>query len=368
MATIKGRRFSGQEGRKPSGVVGQAFDMLETGSIEGKKSISAERATLDKEWEILEIPLSLLSSFPGNRVLRLSAIPQLAQSIERTRLIHPIAVAKDEANPGRYIVLSGHRRTEAYKLLNEKYANGKYSKIKAIVVSYEETKDLDTLKRIWIDANLETRQLSLADIINHIDMFLLTINGMSEEDVRVTINQMKGLSLSEDEFKTLKPRAKMINRAEYIHEQFKDLDIAEWSVSSIRQYLSVADKGIDKVRNAFLESKIPLYAAYDIANHNADLQSRLLDAFLKEPMNFTQNKNLILGEKKRIQVSAITKHSSNLMNALERMDRHLDVMSKKTISKDSDELMAVRAMREFLKKLVIGIDRKMEEIENNATE
>lgn len=118
------------------------------------KRPNTDVVTIDTDWKILEIPLHLLQLFPINRVLRMNAIPQLVQSIERARLIHPIAVAEDLENDNSYIILLGHRRTEAYRFLNEKYPSGEYSKIKAIVVTDKEAKDFETLKIMWIDVFL----------------------------------------------------------------------------------------------------------------------------------------------------------------------------------------------------------------------
>ena len=318
--------------------------------------------TIDTDWKILEIPLSLLQPFSGNRILRMSAIPQLAQSIERTRLIHPIAVAEDLENDNRYIVLSGHRRTEAYRLLNKKYPSGEYSKIKAIVVTDKEAKNIEKLKKIWIDANIETRKLTLPEIINLIDMFLTTISGMSEREARETINQMKGLELDEDKFNQLRPRAKMINKAEYIYEQFKNLDITEWSVSSIRNYIHVAEKGIDEVRQAFLESKIPLYIAKDISKYTDDTQARLLQSFIMDPLNYESNKKSILMKKENKTPRAMVLNFNSIVKVMTKTNRSIDLMMNKAKHVSDDDISVMIAMLDYIADLSNEMNKKLDKI------
>lgn len=362
MATIKGRRFSSQESKKATGVVGESFEVLEKRILADNGSIN-ERATVDTEWEILEVPLSLLESFPGNRVLRLSAIPQLAQSIARTRLIHPIAIAKDYDNEGKYIVLSGHRRTEAYKLLNEQYPDGRYSKIKAILVSSRESKDIEKLKRIWLDANFETRQLSLEDVVNHIDMFLQDISSMSDDEKRITVNQLKGKQLTKEEYDSLAPRAKMVNKAEYIYQQFKDLDINEWSLTSLKTYLSIVDNGIAEVRESFLRSEMPLYIAHDISKYDKEKQVKLVEIFKKEPLEYMKNKNSYLGAKKTEKSSPLIRESNNLMKVMKNLDRVVDNLKQNPNKIDTDSRTTIKAMREYLVKMTEELDKKLIELE-----
>ena len=63
-------------------------------------------------------------------------IEELANSIELIGLLNPITVRKQD---NHYVVITGHRRLHAYRLLNERHKQGKYAKIPAIITSEDNT-------------------------------------------------------------------------------------------------------------------------------------------------------------------------------------------------------------------------------------
>ncbi|MCK9549484.1 ParB/RepB/Spo0J family partition protein [Aquamicrobium sp.] len=103
-----------------------------------------------------EIKIDLLDPNPFQNRLGMDemALFELKKNIEETGLIHPITVHKDG---NRYIVVAGHRRVEAFKLMRK-------TKIPAIV--YENLNDLDLTSMCLVEnisrENLDPIEISIA--------------------------------------------------------------------------------------------------------------------------------------------------------------------------------------------------------------
>ena len=101
----------------------------------------------ESENEIKEIPLSLLDAFPNHpfKVSDDAQMGELVTSIEQHGLLTPIIVRPSETS-GRYEIISGHRRVEAYRKLE-----------KAIIAAIIRQMDDYEATMLMGDANFKTR-------------------------------------------------------------------------------------------------------------------------------------------------------------------------------------------------------------------
>lgn len=108
--------------------------------------------------QIRYIPLDLIDPDPDN-FYSLDGLEELAGSIEMLGLQQPLLVRP--VQNGRYMVISGHRRREALRLIakdgSKQFADG----VPCIVDAGEASKALQELKLIM--ANADTRKMSSAD-------------------------------------------------------------------------------------------------------------------------------------------------------------------------------------------------------------
>ncbi|OHW61276.1 nucleoid occlusion protein [Andreesenia angusta] len=86
-----------------------------------------------------------------------SKMQELVESIESNGLLHPIVVW--EQPDGKYMILAGHNRARAYRMLEEAKGDGSYRKISALIKEKGEI-DEDDAKEIIIDTNWVQRSLS----------------------------------------------------------------------------------------------------------------------------------------------------------------------------------------------------------------
>ena len=103
-------------------------------------------------------------------------IDSLKDSIRIVGIIHPIALldnGEDYKEGKRYTIISGHRRFEALSALHEEEPlNPKFSKVPAQIYTGI-PEDIET--QLYVDANLESRNISFEDALLHIDYILNNI-------------------------------------------------------------------------------------------------------------------------------------------------------------------------------------------------
>jgi ParB family chromosome partitioning protein len=99
-----------------------------------------------------EIPIDKLEENPYQPRIEINQkeLKELADSIKQNGLLQPILVQKIDK---RYVIISGHRRVEAHKLLNKKF-------IKAIVVKNQQNSEL--VKKSIIE-NLQRKDLNIIE-------------------------------------------------------------------------------------------------------------------------------------------------------------------------------------------------------------
>lgn len=89
-----------------------------------------------------------------------SKMRELLESIESNGLLHPIVVW--EQSQGKYMILAGHNRVKAYRILEEKSGGVDYRKIPALIKGIDEI-DEDDAREIIIDTNWVQRVLSAVE-------------------------------------------------------------------------------------------------------------------------------------------------------------------------------------------------------------
>ena len=95
----------------------------------------------------------------ANNFYSMSGISALMANIELIGLQQPIRVRPNPDAPGRYIVVSGHRRLTAFRQLrDDKDGGARWATIPAIVEACADSADLQELRLIY--ANADTRKIS----------------------------------------------------------------------------------------------------------------------------------------------------------------------------------------------------------------
>ncbi len=136
---------------------------------------NVSRVDTGKE-QITYLPISSLDSNPKN-FYELRGIEELADNISVAGLQQPIRVRAGEV-PGRYTIVSGHRRLAAVKALAQE-APEKWTDVPCIIETDDASPALQQLRLIYANAN--TRQLSSAEISDQASQVEMLLYELKEE-------------------------------------------------------------------------------------------------------------------------------------------------------------------------------------------
>lgn len=136
---------------------------------------NVSRVDTGKE-QITYLPIGSLDSDPKN-FYELRGIEELADNISVAGLQQPIRVRAGET-PGRYTIVSGHRRLAAIKALAQE-ASGKWQTVACIIETDDASPALQQLRLIYANAN--TRQLSSAEISDQAKQVEMLLYQLQEE-------------------------------------------------------------------------------------------------------------------------------------------------------------------------------------------
>lgn len=184
----------------------------------------------------------------------------LESSIESFGLIHPIVVVDN--GDGTYTVTSGNRRLTAYQNLNARYPDGKFALIPACVYRVGDSSEVtddnnvitrDTEQSLYMDANLETRQISFSDALKHIDYL----------QEKITSNDALIQNAIDRYTKLREQRNPNSKKATYKKEDFSgnmrdqlisdiltnDLKFSGWSASTLKRYRIICEAAYDHPNN-----------------------------------------------------------------------------------------------------------------------
>lgn len=109
----------------------------------------------DTSWQIVKISLDLIDDDPRNSIYTIRGIDELAANIQTVGLLDPVILREHPDAEGRYILVSGHRRRAAYKLLAAE--NAEYQEIPAIIQAEAGSPALQELRLIYANAHNRTR-------------------------------------------------------------------------------------------------------------------------------------------------------------------------------------------------------------------
>lgn len=126
--------------------------------------------------QITYLPMDCLDSDPKN-FYELRGIKELADNISVAGLQQPIRVRAGEV-PGRYTIVSGHRRLAAIKTLAEEEPE-KWQTVACIIETDDASPALQQLRLIYANAN--TRQLSSAEISDQASQVEMLLYELKEE-------------------------------------------------------------------------------------------------------------------------------------------------------------------------------------------
>lgn len=110
--------------------------------------------------QIEYIDIKLIDPDPNN-FYALTGLEELAANIELLGLQQPLRVRPEEDKPGRYMIVSGHRRRAALELLTDE-GKEQYAQVPCILEAPTDSAALQELRLIY--ANSDTRRLSSAEI------------------------------------------------------------------------------------------------------------------------------------------------------------------------------------------------------------
>ena len=246
MADLKTKELTGVPG------MNRNLDYLAGGELPDYKSADIP---------IRDIPLSEIEERDINEFAQLDT-KLLEVSIEYGRLIHPIAVVKREGD-SKYKIISGHRRFKAYQNLNKEYP-GEYAYIPA--TAYEITSNpvlleeggryisSDQEEQMYKDANLQSRQLSYAEILNHIDYLIDNIEPKVD-----SLREKMYRRMNKNIVRNTKGETPWII-SDILTEEMK---LKGWSKENVRRYIVIkkeAPELINKIKNR----ELSIYKAYQM--------------------------------------------------------------------------------------------------------
>ena len=152
------------------------FDI--TAAFQAAVGAAGNVSKLDTSREAIEyIGLDKLVADPGN-FYSLDGLEHLAANIELCGLQQPIRVRPTE--DGRYVIVSGHRRWSALKLLRSTEGSGeRWASIPCIVERDEVSPELRELRLIM--GNRDTRKLSPAEVSKQAQRVELLLYQLKEQ-------------------------------------------------------------------------------------------------------------------------------------------------------------------------------------------
>ena len=175
--------------------------------------------------QIVRLPLAQIDADERN-FYTVDAIDALAANIELVGLLDPIRVREDPEQPGRYKIVSGHRRAAALRLL-AKDAPDKWSAAPCIIEAPAASPELQELRLIY--ANADTRRMTSAEISAQAERVEALLYALKEQGVefpgRMRDHVAEACKVSATKIATLKVIRE--NLSEAWAKKWKDGKIAE---------------------------------------------------------------------------------------------------------------------------------------------
>lgn len=218
-----------------------------------------DTAPTDGREQIEYIDIGLIDSDPGN-FYKLTQLEELASNIAVVGLQQPLRVRVSEKDPQRVVVVSGHRRLAALKLLIKEGRED----LRAVPCIREHIAGSPALQELrLIFANRDTRVISSGEIAKQAERVEMLLYQLKEEGFEFPGRMRDYVA------QACKISAPKLARLKVIREQL------------IPEYMSMFEK-----------DKLPEQAAYALARLPADFQRRMASTLSKPPSGNTAEKVL----------------------------------------------------------------------------
>lgn len=198
--------------------------------------------------QIEYIDLNLIDSDPNN-FYELTGLDALAANIELLGLQQPLRVRPNPEQPGRWIIVSGHRRRAAMELL-AKEGKDKFASVPCIREAAAGSAALQELRLIY--ANSDTRKLTSAEISKQAERVEALLYQLKEEGMEFP-GRMR----------------------DHVAEACKV------SKSKLARLKVIRDGLIENYRTSYEKNEINESTAYTLAHLPCDMQERLFKAVPK---------------------------------------------------------------------------------------
>lgn len=226
-----------------------------------------------KEMELRLVDINLIISNAKNRQVSVSYVNSLAISILENGLLQPPIVFKNSNN--LYVILSGHHRIAACKLLLEQ-GHPEFQYINCFINNDDEIEQ----ELILIDSNLESNPLTVYE----------TMMAIGRKEELLQIKRAAG---------DLKFKGSM---RKYLAQSLSGLEETQ-----VGTYLKIYKKAIDAVKEALKNELITLAEAGKIASYDKNEQlKRLINRNKHNDYNYSKDKCIRIVEES-MQSSLSTK-------------------------------------------------------------
>ena len=226
--------------------------------------------------QIEEIPIDKLLENPYQPRIEMkqTEIEELAKSIEENGLLQPILINKTENG---YIIIAGHRRTEAHKFLNKKF-------IKAIILNNQ--KDIELAKKSIVE-NLQRKDLNIIETAMALKKY--------KQDFNKKLDEI-GIEIGKD--KT------------FVSKILSILNLPKMIVDDIKKNKSTQDVRALSMINAFSNNLKKLDMS-NFSEHDIEIKLvTLYKGFLKNGRKWLEEEiKKILNDSKKSEEPIVVKHS-----------------------------------------------------------
>lgn len=254
-----------------------------------------------------------------NQDISMSDIKELSENIELVGLQQNLVLAPPMDD--KFLLLAGHRRLAALKLLVEEKGKEEFRKVPAII---NDPKDFDYILSderkedlLWVSSNVMARKPTTQDLLKFTQML---------NDVYAELRKNN-------------PGLVIGTKKEYIANQLNISESQVQILNSINSHLT------EKALTAFINNQLSLVVARDLAKMSEREQQEFVEQF--KDLSVVTAGDLIFFKKKLADRRKQTKVNSNtcIEFSFEKVSELYDEVSSKLTIKELDGTKAVKAQK-----------------------
>ena len=210
-------------------------------------AVLADVSKLDTDSSRLQkIDIDLLLEDERN-FYSLDGIDELAENIEFIGLQQPLLVRPDPDEPGKFRVISGHRRRAAIRMIVDA-GNDAFRAVPCIVEEAAGSDELQELKLIY--ANSDTRTMSSADVANQAERVEALLYALKEQGVEFPGRMRDHIA-----------------------------EVCKVSQSKLARLKVIRENLIDEIKKLWTDGDLSESSAYKIAQEDQEVQALLVKYF-----------------------------------------------------------------------------------------